>query len=276
MFGSDRPMLPITREDQIPNTRIESPTLDFKAAVGEYRQSGGWDEVEMAKDLAAMANTHGGTILIGIGEDGSRRGIAASEVNDLVTAFEENVAKNRCRPSVLVSCASISVANGRVVVAVNIWPAPMAPVGIRVVGNGESAAWRFPIRVASRTNFLLPDQFGTLENVSARRTAAQLAAIPESERENVRFQFVVGRSSDLPIIRGSIRGVDTVLNRLELLVPRDQAPFRTVQPGRLHLCLDWIGSVWRGDTGWEVVVNEVILRQQKDSKEFFVVVASNG
>lgn len=268
-------MIPITRLEQIPNTRVESPMLDFKAAIGTYRKGDKWKRTEIAKDLAAMANTHGGAILIGVADDGKQVGIPAGDAESLFKVVEGEVAKELCRPSVLVQCEEVTTDKpGRVIAVVNIFPAPFAPVGVNVAASGQDATWQFPIRVGSHTRFLDPDQFGTLENVSARRIAAQLAAIPESERSDVRFRFVLGQSTHLPSVRASIQSVNSALNRIDLLVPRNQqTPYRSDQPGRLILCLDWIANVWRGDTGWEVTVNEVVLRQQKESMELLVMVA---
>jgi hypothetical protein len=144
-----------------------------------------------------------------------------------------------------------------VVVAVNVWPSPLAPVGVNINQQVKGAefvkeAWIFPFRVGSQTRFLQPDQFGSLENVSARRAAALLLGIPEDQKKQIRMR------STRPVGKGSYSAFEAFEFYAELqVVDPDKNVARFLIGQRqgdgllpLHVPLDWIESVW-----WEELTN---------------------
>jgi len=101
----------------------------------------------------------------------------------LPDAYEQS-AKDRCRPAPRIAAEILPRDAGHAIVIINVWPSALAPVGVHVRqekgGKLSDQAWAFPVRVGSHTRYLQPDQFGSLENVSARRVAALLLGVPVS------------------------------------------------------------------------------------------------
>jgi hypothetical protein len=262
----------LERDLPAPNSTCERPDIDFKLSAAPTASP-----IEMAKDVAALANTVGGSIIIGAATAGSLitsyPGIAASVAALLPNAFEK-AAKERCRPSPRMASQQISRSGGDdPLVIINVWPSPIAPVGVHVrqkLGPETGAVlvdetWAFPIRVGSHTRYLQPDQFGSLESVSARRAAALLLAIPSSEREKVELRWTrpVAATSGLPYskhqLMGSLEAVLPDQNVVHFLVS-SRWPVHRASRHSLHVPLDWIETVWRDEqeSQWAVYVAGVI------------------
>jgi len=137
-------VFPIVRPEDLPSpgTSTELPELDFKSTVNTA------DSIELAKDVAALANTVGGSILVGASAQGQRL-VAYRGVTEPLVRIRQDL---EC-PARLVD-----------------------------------EAWVFPRRVGSQTTYLQPDQFGAFENMTARRATALLLRIPEHERKSIRLQ----------------------------------------------------------------------------------------
>src|SRR5262249_40250334 len=148
----------------------------------------------------------------------------------------------------------------------NVWPSPMAPVGVHIHQKLKGAilvdqAWVFPFRVGSHTRYMQPDQFGSLENVSARRAAALLLSIPEEQRKGIQLRWIRPglRESNTTYSKQELRG-----ELVEVLLDQNVAIFSLGEPpgGRreLRLPLDWIDTVWRDEPikAWTVVASAVI------------------
>jgi len=133
----------------------ESPTLEFKASMRwDYRQSQVNKALQrvIAKTVAGFMNSEGGTLLIGVTDDGAIAGIES----DLKTLSKEDldgyeqtlrqVLADGCGPefSYLVKSAYESV-EGSVITVVKVEPSPK-PV---YVGNGDAS--EFYIRVGNTT-----------------------------------------------------------------------------------------------------------------------------
>lgn len=168
---------------------FEASDLDFKEMYDD-------NQVEMGKDIAALANTFGGQILIGTSTNETRnlcKGFHGVDLAKANTAREmyEKMAKERCRPTPVIKATFLPMENNpaKAVVIVNVEPSPFAPVGASLNqtsgGHLVDKAWVFPYRVGSQTEYLQPDQFGRYESMTARRVAAQLNVIPESDRTRV-------------------------------------------------------------------------------------------
>jgi hypothetical protein len=141
----------------------------------------------MAKDIAAFANYVGGTILVGASEqpDGTAtfHGIDRQRVTDLAAGYEM-AARDKCRPRPLATPDPIELPGvDRVVLAVNVDPFSLGPVGAMFVGRnrtGEpttSDGWRFPMRVGKHNVPLQPDQIAMFMEPRIRRTVTLLEKV---------------------------------------------------------------------------------------------------
>ncbi len=182
---------PIIRSDQLPSVgaKVESPTFDIKATYDTTKQ------FEAAKDVAAFANHLGGTLLIGAAEkDGGLSKylpIEEKRANEIAALFERAV-KDRCRPLPTIAVDQIPHKIG-FVVAVNIWPTLAAPVGVKIRGDKDDGfgdpAWVFPLRTATQTAFITPENLPMYMNAKDRKTALLLGRIQQSDSIAYRYQF---------------------------------------------------------------------------------------
>ena len=170
-----------------PGASRERYSLDFKAR-GAYKN--GSDREEMAKDVVALANASGGTILCGAEEEVDQRGkltgvlkqynpIPEVDGNGLLSTFDL-VNRDQCSPSPLLHGVPIPYRGG-VIVAVNVWPSPLLFVGMRVVhppSKDVPQTYRFPLRVGTQTAFLEAGQLAMFMLPETRRAAILLDAIP--------------------------------------------------------------------------------------------------
>jgi hypothetical protein len=255
----------LTEQDfPAPGSTSEREDLDFKKTTSPQ------DTIEMAKDVAALANTAGGTVLVGAESSGNvlvgYPGIPESLAKQLAEAYEQ-AASQRCTPAPQVATKIIRRSQGDAVLAVNVVMSPFAPVGVnlnqqiplaRLLAHG----WALPHRVGSHTAFLRPDQFGSLENMSTRRVAALLMGIPLAERPAVHIRFLIrndvrGKSSqDDARWPGELTDVSLDRNVATFLA----GPVTGNQPLPLVVPLDWVRTVWR-DTrqgSWEVVLHATL------------------
>lgn len=250
-------------------TTSESANLDFKETLDPLQEK---IEIEVAKDIAALANVLGGHVLIGVSTEMNRtrctgfHGVDKQRATKITKAFEESV-KNRCRPTPVFNVQSIDLPNTtNVVVGVAVEASPIAPVGVLLRQDRGGAlideGWAFPYRVGSLTKYLQPDQFGAYESMSARRAAALLSSIPSVERLVLTLRWVVGsalptgsgygdgQSSHLESLKVRFDRVDLLGNVATFSAINDQLP--------VHLPLDQIKTVWRktkdGGAHWEVSI----------------------
>ncbi len=263
---------PIVSVGDLPpeGTSSELSSLEFKKSVDPS------DSVEMAKDGAALANTIGGSILVGAIADGQRLvrydGIAPALGKRLGEVYERAV-KDLCRPTPQLDAHLLVLEPDRAVLAVNVWMSPVAPVGFRVRPSQgsrfESDLWAFPRRVGSQTQYLQPDQFGALENMTARRSAALLLGIPRSDWNQIRVSAI--QTASPPNLE--------LLGRLETVSVDGNVAVFTVGPNSadalfpLRVPLDWIQTVWRDEINsrWEVVLDERVFVKKSDGPREWVV-----
>lgn len=175
---------PITNAAELPPIGIhEAVDLDFKATVSTaagYR-------FELAKDVAALANALGGSLLVGAHEKPAGRldsyGLPATADPDAIVAAYEQSVRDRCRPAPLFSSERIDQ-YGKIVIAVNVEPTVTQPTAVRVTKDAISdekysgEAWCFPIRVGTQTAYLSPEVLPMYMLPNVRRTWLLLKAIP--------------------------------------------------------------------------------------------------
>lgn len=250
----------------------EQPDLDFKEARSRDDFA-----VEARKDIAALANTLGGHIIVGASTDKNRsrctgfHGLPALEATALASEYE-NEAK-ACRPTPFISshCIDHPEKSDRVVLVLSVGMSPVAPVGASLQrpsgGHLVDEGWCFPYRVGSHTKYLSPDQFGAYESMSARRAAALLNAIPQGERGRLVLRWEIARQVPGPSMR-----MRAALTRVRL--ERNTAEFElepdAFSPNRpaVSVPLDDIATVWCQGDEWHAVVRGSIGKESMGSGPF--------
>lgn len=168
-----------TRDDLPPLGTRESINLDFKSTSTT-------DRFEAAKDIAALANAEGGTLLIGAaGKDQVVRYEPMSE-EDAKAAIRvhDEAVRDRCQPAPRFSVIEIPMEGGGSVVAVNVWPFLGQIVGVRLkrdevrcgtAGSQLDGAMWLPSRVGTHTRSITPEQIPMFIDAHARRIAISLS-----------------------------------------------------------------------------------------------------
>jgi hypothetical protein len=222
---------PITTRQYVPavGEGFESPVLDLKEHPDAYKAFKNaprvWNDFELAKDVAAFANSLGGTILVGAKQDPAT-GTCSKHcpfAPALATEFERvlrDALKTRCRPTPLVQCDVIPF-EVDVMVAVNVWAFPGQAVAVEVLGDKErggygGATYVFPIRVLSHTNYLPVEQTPMLMSADVRRTAILLSTLKKGEKITAHPRIVVSEERGARAFPVTFVSVDEMKNCLTL------------------------------------------------------------
>lgn len=242
----------IEREDQLPpagpvdHRSREKLDIDFKRFADKAKIS------EHAKDLAAFANSVGGTLLVGADNESNPtllnypgiRGQTAAEVRSI---YEQ--AGMLCSPTLIVDTIPIS-AGGVQLVAVNVDPFIDQLVGAPAPNDG----WRFPVRRASQTDFVTPENIPMYIHRQARRSYLLLTSIPVTERRDVTIYFP-------RVANGMTGALDTSHQLLTLeSVPQDRNHI-VLRDGtrQVRVPLADIVDVWApADGSWAIKVSGFI------------------
>lgn len=277
----------------------EAADLDFKETLDP--KANGF-MVELGKDLAALANTLGGHIVVGVSTELNRtrctgfHGLNRELGSELAGHFER-AAKDRCRPTPFISTQLTDLpgdAEAKVVLVVRVEASAIAPVGASVEqrqgGKLVDQAWVFPYRVGSQTEYLTPDQFGAFESMTARRAAALLDAIPLDERGAIDLCSAAstGSSRGKPVTSentGSSRvksvTLESIDSRLNVATFRAPSPPISRYPTSavaeaalrplLRLALDSIVTAWPENPGrWTVVVRGYLRLEQGSAGQTWI------
>jgi hypothetical protein len=155
----------------------ESPILDFKGALVRIKGTSKPDYFECAKDVASMAGVYGGVLLIGAFENRGRlvkyEGLTDAEAEEACNAYQ-TAAKDRCVPVPLLTTEKIP-RDGKIVVAVNVFPVLDRPVAVRVTPIVEDCfgspprAYVFPVRLSTHAVPYTPDLVGEHPGSVARQ-----------------------------------------------------------------------------------------------------------
>ncbi len=141
---------------------------------------------DMACDMAAFANAHGGVILAGAHEQ--PRGTLHAYVDidharalEIVDLYQQ--ARNLCSPKPVVDFRPIERAPGVYAVAVNVdaYAAPPIGVHMRSQGGDRPRWWSFPARRGTDNVPLRPEELATIMEPRFRRLALQLGRIPVAD-----------------------------------------------------------------------------------------------
>lgn len=243
---------PITDVSKLPPIgAIETDSLDFK---GRGEHEGKLDAVEFAKDVAALANSIGGSLIYGACEAGNRlskyKPLEPKYAGGLRRAISEAVT-TRCSPTPVFTPREFDLEGGKLVV-VDVWPFPGQAVGVR--GEGERDGYFFPMRSGANTNFLKPEQLPMLMIPELRRVVILLRSIPERDKILVREPRTdpnwgySRRYYSEEILR--MVSIDELLNRV--IFERDEGHQQVSVP----IPLDRVTSVFRDMKGWVVTLDE--------------------
>ncbi len=266
-------MAPITtwpHLEALVDTTVERADLDFK-----YKPSQQPSPFELAKDVAALANGLGGSIIVGAATTGKVLcfGLPGIPLQDALALADqyERAAGDRCRPRAVLDCAVIRLPMdpARAVLVVNVAASAVAPMGVDLREKGDAESWRFPLRTTSHTAWLSPDRFGGFDDMSARRAGALLAGIPGSEREQLvirsdrslrrpRTHSTSGGDSSSRELLGRLQEVDYQGNVAYFQAGEEQGGARF----DLRIPLDWVTTVWRDRrlNNWIVITDCVFCR----------------
>lgn len=248
----------------------ESLTLEFKTEVS---LGGGF---EQAKDVAAMANAQGGTLLVGAVEAGRRlvrfKPVAEAHAKDLSRAYEEAV-RDRCVPPPVVAVEVLPCDGGHLV-AVHVTPS-VYPVAVRL-RKGEAAArtgpssdawsgdaWVYFLRVATQNKEVSPETLALAMSPDVRRITILLRSIPfgapimlhgEEPSDLPKRQFGDGRRYACVVVAPE-ENAAYFANR----APREDEPLATWArtEGVMVAPLSRISEVYRGAAGWKVYATQV-------------------
>lgn len=188
-------------------TEPEGETIDYKGTANDKEW---W---ELAKDVAAFANHLGGVVLLGAYEraDGlpELRGLPPAEVAALSLAYEL-VARDRCRPSPVVTCSRIPWDGGNEMLAVNV-QAYLGLVGAQFYASRKDGrdptaplvvsaanAWQFPMRVGKHNPPLPLEQATMHMSTHARRIVILLSTIADPRRVKLVWQRYENQSHVSP------------------------------------------------------------------------------
>jgi hypothetical protein len=238
----------------------ENYSLDMKSFSDNIETSKQYPDIEMAKDVAAFANSTGGVILIGaiekIRHGGHLSGyspISAKKAEEVRNNFSRAI-ETRCSPSPLIDIAIIPIDQTRVI-AVNTWPFPGQSIGVRAKTDsnieGKSVdAYFFPLRVGVNTDFIKPEQLPMLMVPEIRRIVILLDLIPRSEYKTVRIHCYFIGSDEQGEEDASLETFDIFSNSIAIHVPMQGRPAET----KKHILpLDTVRSVWKGTNGrWNI------------------------
>ena len=226
----------------------ERLSLDLKRPAIRTGKPAAEEQFQLAKDVAAFANATGGTLLVGASEDAATGWLQSyapmpePEARETADAYSTSV-RSRCSPSPLLDPVVLPCDDG-FVVAVNVWPYPGQPVGVRSALSNE--AFAFPVRIGTHTVYLRPEQLPMLMLPETRRAWILLETIPAADRANV---YVVDEHN--PPNASELVDLDPLNNTVRFLTRNYREPF--------NVPLDAVGSVWQSEEGaWYIMLSGVM------------------
>jgi len=138
------------------------------------------------------------------------------------------------------------------VVAVNVNPTPLSPVGVRWNDDPKSAAWAFPLRTTTHTTYLSPTELPMLMVPEVRRVAILLDAIPDDERGDLEIFGSTQTGQTSQVSRVQLLGIDDRMTTVKLAWSAHEARQTVVS----RIPLDRVTSVWQsGERRWTIGVN---------------------
>lgn len=201
-----------TPSDLPPLKTAESPWLDFKGAPTT-------DYYEVAKDVAAMANASGGTLLVGAyGGQTLQKYEPVADVGKVERDYDQAI-RDRVRPAPLFDIARIAEQVG-FLLALNVEPFPGQVVGVHLKApeTARENLFHYPLRVGTQTKFITPEQVPMFMDAKVRRVSILLEAARGAEAD-VRWLASgiqsVPHSSDATVGEVDPMGNTLVLSNIE-------------------------------------------------------------
>lgn len=166
--------------------RVESETLEFKLRIDRQRK--------IARTLVAFANGAGGTVLVGVRDNGSVAGCRAEEEAYMI----EGAAQRFSRPEVPFT-VRIERQDGKDVLVVEVPSSSKAP---HAACEEETEAWTVFVRRGAanfRANRVLLEEIKLRMQSAAQANVQHLALIPLLDAVEGRTASRLARASGLPI-----------------------------------------------------------------------------
>lgn len=166
--------------------RVESETLEFKLRIDRQRK--------IARTLVAFANGAGGTVLVGVRDNGSVAGCRAEEEAYMI----EGAAQRFSRPEVSFT-ARIERQDGKEVLVVEVPASEHAP---HAACEEDQEVWTVYVRRGAanfRANRVLLEEIKLRLQPTAQANLRQLALIPLLDAVEGRTASRLARTSGLPI-----------------------------------------------------------------------------
>lgn len=248
----------------VASNAVESWEIDFK-------QQGTSDWWEIAKDIAAFANSLGGVLLYGVTDKGHFIGLTERDAAS-IKRDTEHVVRDKCSPCPLFTIEPIEYL-GKHYVAVNVEPTPEQLVGAMFYSVNEhtgkketSQAWRFYVREGTNNIPVSPERLPMYMNVKARRIAIQVSNIPSAAIVRLLYWYPNSKFSEPNRQQLKAVAVDMAKN---VFAGSFQDDFGTYT---LRVPLDDVRSVWEDEGGeWNVLtkgfINENCYRPSKNTAD---------
>ncbi len=238
--------------DLVSNQVVEAYDLDFKAQLYGRTDS---DKRDLATDVAALANTAGGLIVIGIDEDDQARAAAVSTVplSDTETARMQQIVASLTAPLPDFDIVAVEdrANSGTGFLLIAVPPSQRQPHAV-IVNQGL----RFPRRNGSTTRYLSESEVATAYRDRFAAVGAQFARAEEVEQHLlvrlvtdhlpwIVVSLVPDLAGDFIIDAAALNTFrDGLINTDPLLIPAGIA-WQRVRVGRRRLVAD--GTIGEGE-----------------------------
>jgi hypothetical protein len=231
---------PILETSDLPTPKLPIPEhlrFDMKMQLSSKPTS----DVDLATDVAALANARGGVLLIGAHEYPRDSGLlhayhAMSFVDAQAIATTLKRALQLCSPKPIAEAKPIALLPGGpdFVVAINCDPYAAPPIGVaHQVGNDKW--WAFPVRRGRDNHMLRPEELSTIMEPRLRRITLQLDQLPMAAPTGKRLVTV--HSASGTVLQFFIESIDDALSLMLLRSAQD--PHDVIVP------LEAVRMVWR-------------------------------
>jgi Putative DNA-binding domain len=232
---------------------VEHVELDFKQEVGKLA-NGKVNSLELAKDIAAMANALGGHIVIGATENPKHTlfGYKPTEQADAaaVCALYTRAMQDYLRPAPVAVGEAIAFEGGGFIPVIRVEASQGQAIGLRFPVDRDQElkpreVYGFPVRVGDNTSWYTPEQLPMLMLPEQRRIIALLHQIGKEALQQDR------------ILKGGLEAGGDNFWIVEIQVDRNFVRLTRQQgSGDVRsdhfIPLDSINSIYWDNRGWRI------------------------